>query len=100
MQWFGEDTESAIEKGLAKMVDRPSGWQRITPEEAAAIRAARPKPEPEFQPSSAPMSDPRVAVLIRDNDDLRQELNDLKQTFHNFLAGAVEAMHDQKARET
>jgi hypothetical protein len=41
-----------------------------------------------------------VAVLIRDNDDLRQELNDLKQTFHNFLAGAVEAMHDQKARET
>lgn len=100
MQWFGQDEDAEIEKGIGKMTDRPMGWRRITSDEADAIRAARPpRVETEYQPSSEPVSPTFVAILQRENDELKDRLAAVEDKFDRFLAGAREEYERIKSEE-
>lgn len=101
MQYCGEDaSDTAIEKTIAKLEDRPAGWRRITSDEADAIRAARPpRVETEYQPSSEPVSPTFVAILQRENDELKDRLAAVEDKFDRFLAGAREEYERIKSEE-
>ena len=102
MQFCGADHDADIQSAISKMVDRPSGWQRISEDEAAAIRAARPKPE--VQLSSTPVSDVNVTGIVvqavqEENAALKAELDELRTMFQNFLRAGWEEIQRQKAED-
>lgn len=94
MQWIGPDDDAEIERGIKKMVDRPREWQRITEAEAAAIRAARPKPEPvsaSVTPVPAVNTEELEAVKA-ENAALEARLAYLEARMGAFFEGVEEAV--------
>lgn len=100
MQFDGEDTDEAIKAEIAKMADQPAGWQRVTPEEAAAIRAQRPKPEaPASVSSVSSASSTDILVIQQENDGLKQRMADLERQLAEFPLRLAEMISRDKAQD-
>lgn len=78
MQCVGDPSDAEIAKIIPKMVDRPHQWERITAEDAASIRAARPK---------AVRSEPPVAESHHQPAHNGAAINDIREWLAMFAQG-------------
>lgn len=100
LQTVADDSDEAIVKAIGKMVDRPAEWQRITPEEADAIRAARPRPEPELQPSVTRVPDHSAPVSADDLARMLAELDAHKAEVRQMIDGLLSNIESEVVRST